>query len=187
MTPTFWVSLEFCALARPGPSRMNSDSVDRQVSSMLDSEFFNWLGWVWQQFKNEDFSRKCRDLKKKWRFHEKVEISWTSRDFMKKLRFHEKVKISWKSHDFIKQLRFHEKIEISWKSWDFMKKLWFEEKIDISWKSKDFMRKSRFHEKVEISWKVEIGPVRVQRGEGSTCPSRGKLWLTVYRAHASDF
>ena len=30
----------------------------------------------------------------------------------------------------------------------------------------------------------DLARVRVE-GEGSTCPSRGKLWLTVYRAHAS--
>ena len=38
MTPKFWLSLEFCALARPGPSRMNSESVDRPGASMMDSE-----------------------------------------------------------------------------------------------------------------------------------------------------
>ena len=44
MTHFFRLSLEFCALARPGPSIMNSVSVDQQVSSMLDSECFNRLG-----------------------------------------------------------------------------------------------------------------------------------------------
>ena len=44
MAPKFRLSLEFCALARPGPSIMNSESVDRQVSSMLDSESLDPLG-----------------------------------------------------------------------------------------------------------------------------------------------
>ena len=60
------------------------------------------------------------------------------------------------------------------------------------------MNKSRFHEKVEIYNKgfkfarggrllstIQSGAVRAWVGEGSTCPSRGKLWLTVYRAHPS--
>ena len=85
MTPKFWLSLEFCALARPGQSIMNSESVDRQVSSILDSESFNRLGLSVAAI------QKWRFFEKMLRFREKVEISWESRDF------DGKVEISWKS------------------------------------------------------------------------------------------
>ena len=147
---------------------------------------------------------------KQWRFHEKVDISWKSQDFiqskdfmkkwnfMNKSIFHEKVEISWKSWDSMKRYRFNEKLYISHKGIVFIKSLDFMKRTDS-------MKKSGFHEKVETSWRVEIsskqkfnyarggrlfstiqsGPVHARVGEGSTCPSRGKLWLTVYRAHAS--
>ena len=54
------------------------------------------------------------------------------------------------------------------------------------------MKKSRFHEKGfkyarggRLFSSIQSGPVLARGGEGSTCPSRGELWLTVYRAHAS--
>ena len=37
MTPIFRLSVEFCALTRPGPSIMPSEPVDRQVSNIMDS------------------------------------------------------------------------------------------------------------------------------------------------------
>ena len=122
MTPTFWLSLEFCALARPGQSGMNSESVGRQVSSMLDSEFFNRLGLRRAAIQKRRFAKMSR-------IFEKVKISWKSRDFLKKSRFHEQVEISWTSRDFdekvwilMKTSRFHEKVEIRWTNRDFMKK-----------------------------------------------------------------
>ena len=96
VTPKFWLSFEFCALARPGPSIMNSESVDRQVSSMLDSECLDRLGSSVASIKKSWFFKKMS------RFHEKIKISWKRLDFMKKSRFYEKS-------------RFHEQIEISWK------------------------------------------------------------------------
>ena len=57
-------------------------------------------------------------------------------------------------------------------------------------KNRDFTKKSRFHEKGfkfarggRLLSSIQSGAVRAWVGEGSTCPSRGKLWLTVYRAH----
>jgi hypothetical protein len=56
----------------------------------------------------------------------------------------------------------------------------------------DFTKNLRFHEKGfkfahggGLLSSIQSGAVRAWVGEGSTCPSRGKLWLTVYRAHAS--
>ena len=59
---------------------MNSESVGRQVSSMLDSEFL--IDWVEagnnskpKIRENVENFRKSRDCMKKLRLHEKVEIS----------------------------------------------------------------------------------------------------------------
>ena len=56
------------------------------------------------------------------------------------------------------------------------------------------MKKWRFHEKGfkyarggRLLSSIQSGAVRAWGGEGSTCPLRGKLWSTVYRAHASKF
>ena len=54
------------------------------------------------------------------------------------------------------------------------------------------MNKYRFREKVQVcsrctfAFKYSEGTRARAEGEGSTCPSRGELWLTVYRAHASS-
>ena len=51
--------------------------------------------------------------------------------------------------------------------------------IEISTKGYTCARGGRLHSS------IQSGPVCARGGEGFTCPSRGKLWLTVYRAHAS--
>ena len=68
--PKFWLSLELCGLTRPGPSTMNSQSMDRQMSNMTRRasrprkmlsksqtifqnihfwEFENWQTWTFRQ------------------------------------------------------------------------------------------------------------------------------------------
>ena len=74
----------------------------------------------------------------------------------------------------------YEKVEISMNMSSFL------EKIEISRKSRDFMKKRfEFARGGRLLSSIQGGGVRAWVGEGSTCPSRGKLWLTVYRAHPS--
>ena len=61
---------------------MNSEFVDRQVLSMLDSESLDRLG------------SSVAAIKKMKIFQEHVEISWKKYRFHEKSRFHEKVEFS---------------------------------------------------------------------------------------------
>jgi hypothetical protein len=56
----------------------------------------------------------------------------------------------------------------------------------ISGKCQDFMNKGfKFARGGRLLSSIQSGAVRAWVGEGCTCPWRGKLWLTVYRAHPS--
>ena len=133
MTPKLWLSLEFCNLARPGRSRMNSESVDRQVSSMLDSEFLD---------------RQGPSLVFSW-FHvflSRVDFVWWDFHFLKN------------KHKTISALRgsFLYPFDVVLTIFGFRSSLGgCHEKVEFSWKCVHFMKKSRFHEKDEISWKKD--------------------------------
>ena len=116
-TPKFWLSLEFCALARPGPGIMNSESVSRHGASLIDSE-------------SADRQRSSVTTMKKMKiFQEQVELSKESTDFKKKFRFQKKVQISRTSWDPKKKSRFQKK------SRDFKKQSGCQGKVAISRKS----------------------------------------------------